>query len=82
MHAIAFWLTVSLLTPFVLLVGLFNDRRRLLHDMLLGTIVINSPARRARGALSAPRPPDHFLPFDDCAVSRDARGLSVPESVP
>ena len=44
-HALAFWLTVSLLTPFILLVGLFNDRRRLLHDMLLGTVVINSAAR-------------------------------------
>jgi len=44
-HAVGFWLTVSLLTPFVLLVGLFNDRKRLLHDMLLGTIVINSAAR-------------------------------------
>jgi uncharacterized RDD family membrane protein YckC len=45
LHAVAFWLTVSLLTPFVLLVGLFNDRRRLLHDMLVGTVVINNPAR-------------------------------------
>jgi len=44
-QAVAFWLTVTLLTPFVLLVGLFNDRKRLLHDMLLGTIVINTPAR-------------------------------------
>src|SRR6187455_1830399 len=42
MHAVAFWLTVSLLTPFVLLVGLFNDRKRLLHDMLVGTVVINA----------------------------------------
>ena len=44
-HAILFWLTVSFLTPFVLLVPLFNDRRRLLHDMLVGTIVINNAAR-------------------------------------
>ena len=29
----------------VLVVALFNDRRRLLHDMLVGTIVINNPAR-------------------------------------
>jgi uncharacterized RDD family membrane protein YckC len=40
-HAILFWLTVSLLTPFILLVGFFNDRRRLLHDVLIGTVVIN-----------------------------------------
>lgn len=44
-HAITFWLMVSFLTPFILLVGFFNDRRRLLHDMLVGTIVINNPAR-------------------------------------
>jgi uncharacterized RDD family membrane protein YckC len=44
-HAVVFWVTVSLLTPFVLLVGLFNDRRRLLHDILLGTVVINQRAR-------------------------------------
>jgi uncharacterized RDD family membrane protein YckC len=36
-----------MLTPFILLVGLFNGRRRLLHDMLVGTILINNPARSA-----------------------------------
>ncbi|MEA2875250.1 MAG: hypothetical protein QOF14_446 [Hyphomicrobiales bacterium] len=55
MHAIMFWLTVSFLTPFVLLVGLFNDRRRLLHDMLVGTTVINNEAR-ASALRSASRP--------------------------
>jgi len=45
-HAIAFWFTVSFFTPFVLLVAFFNARRRLLHDILLGTVVINN-ARRA-----------------------------------
>jgi uncharacterized RDD family membrane protein YckC len=54
-HAIAFWLTVSFLTPFILLVGLFNDRRRLLHDMLVGTIVINNEAR-ASALRNASRP--------------------------
>ncbi|MEJ0076541.1 MAG: RDD family protein [Alphaproteobacteria bacterium] len=44
-HAVGYWLTVTFLTPFILLVALFNDRRRLLHDMLVGTIVINNPAR-------------------------------------
>jgi uncharacterized RDD family membrane protein YckC len=44
-HAIGYWLTVSFLTPFVLLVAFFNHRRRLLHDMLIGTIVINNKAR-------------------------------------
>src|ERR1700682_32782 len=42
MHAVLFWISVSVLTPLVLLVGLFNGRRRLLHDVLLGTVVINS----------------------------------------
>ncbi len=45
-HAIAFWFSVSALTPFVLLVCFFNERRRLLHDIVLGTVVINN-ARRA-----------------------------------
>jgi len=44
-HAILYWLTVSFLTPFVLLVGFFNPRGRLLHDILIGTVVINNPAR-------------------------------------
>ena len=44
-RAVCFWVSVSVLTPFVLLVGLFNDRRRLLHDFLCGTVVINSADR-------------------------------------
>ncbi len=46
-HAVVFWVSVSMLTPFILLVGLFNGRRRLLHDMLVGTVLINNPARSA-----------------------------------
>ena len=45
MHAVLFWISVSFLTPLVLLVGLFNGRRRLLHDIVLGTVVINSSVR-------------------------------------
>ena len=44
MHAVLFWLSVSMLTPLVLLIGLFNGRRRLL-DLILGTIIINSSVR-------------------------------------
>jgi uncharacterized RDD family membrane protein YckC len=44
MHAVLFWVSVSFLSPLVVLVGLFNGRRRLLHDVLLGTVVINSLA--------------------------------------
>jgi uncharacterized RDD family membrane protein YckC len=46
-HAVVYWVTISVLTPLILLVGLFNTRRRLLHDMLVGTVVINNPARAA-----------------------------------
>jgi uncharacterized RDD family membrane protein YckC len=45
MHAVLFWLSVSFLSPLILLVGLFNGRRRLLHDIVLGTVVINSSVR-------------------------------------
>jgi uncharacterized RDD family membrane protein YckC len=45
MHAVLFWVSVSVLSPLVLLVGLFNGRRRLLHDILLGTVIINSSIR-------------------------------------
>ena len=45
-HAIVFWISISALTPFILLVAFFNQRRRLLHDIVLGTVIINN-ARRA-----------------------------------
>ena len=44
-HAVLYWISVSFLTPLILLVGLFNERRRLLHDILVGTVVINNPFR-------------------------------------
>ena len=49
MHAVLFWVSVSFLTPLVVLVGLFNSRRRLLHDMVLGTVVINNSVRSPVG---------------------------------
>ena len=52
-HAVVYWISVSVLTPFVLLVGFFDARKRLLHDMLVGTVLINNAARanslRTRG---------------------------------
>jgi uncharacterized RDD family membrane protein YckC len=45
MHAVLFWVSISVLSPLVLLVGLFNGRRRLLHDIVLGTVIINSSVR-------------------------------------
>src|ERR1700676_189075 len=49
MHAVLFWISISFLSPLVLLVGLFNGRRRLLHDIVLGTVVINPSARAQVG---------------------------------
>jgi uncharacterized RDD family membrane protein YckC len=46
-HAIVFWITVSAITPLILLVCLFNERRRCLHDILVGTVIINNAARAA-----------------------------------
>src|SRR5882724_2370488 len=44
-YAVLFYVSISFLTPLVLLVGLFNSRSRLLHDVILGTIVINNSAQ-------------------------------------
>lgn len=46
-HAVCFWVSVSALTPLILLVALFNDRRRLAHDFLLGTVMVNTETRAA-----------------------------------
>lgn len=46
-HAIFFWVLSTALTPLILLVALFNSRRRTLHDFLTGTVVINDEARAA-----------------------------------
>jgi uncharacterized RDD family membrane protein YckC len=53
-HAIAYWFTVSFFTPFVLLVAFFNERRRLLHDIMLGTVIINNATRASRLRASMP----------------------------
>jgi uncharacterized RDD family membrane protein YckC len=44
-HVIFFWALITTLTPLILLVGFFNRRRRLAHDFLTGTVVINNEAR-------------------------------------
>lgn len=45
MHAVLYWVSVSLLTPFIVLFGLFNRRRQLLHDLVLGTVIVNASVR-------------------------------------
>jgi uncharacterized RDD family membrane protein YckC len=49
MHAVLFWISISVLSPLVLLIGLFNGRRRLLHDFVLGTVIINNSVRSPVG---------------------------------
>jgi uncharacterized RDD family membrane protein YckC len=41
-HLVLFWIFNSVLTPLILLAGLFTERGRLLHDLLLGTVVMRT----------------------------------------
>lgn len=42
LHAVLFWASITLLSPLVLLIGLFTDRRQLGHDLLLGTAMVRA----------------------------------------
>lgn len=42
LHLVVFWILNSVLTPFILLVGLFTDRKRLLHDIFIGTVQVRA----------------------------------------
>ena len=42
LHLVVFWILNSVLTPFILLVGLFTERKRLLHDVALGTVQVRA----------------------------------------
>jgi len=48
LHGVLFWFLVTMLTPLVLIVGLLNERKRLLHDILVGTIVVRASRLGAR----------------------------------
>lgn len=39
-HVILFWVSTSILTPFVLALGLFTGRRQLLHDLVVGALMV------------------------------------------
>lgn len=41
-HSVMFWAGNVVLTPLILLVTLFSDQKRTLHDLLLGTIMIRT----------------------------------------
>jgi uncharacterized RDD family membrane protein YckC len=42
LHALGFWFSVGILTPLILLVSLFTERKQLLHDLVLGTVAVRS----------------------------------------
>ncbi len=42
LHSVLFWVGNTLLTPLILLATLFTDRKRTVHDLLLGTVVVRS----------------------------------------
>jgi uncharacterized RDD family membrane protein YckC len=41
-HIVLFWVINSVLTPLILLAGLFTERSRLVHDFLLGTVMVRT----------------------------------------
>ncbi|MBB4273843.1 RDD family protein [Rhizobium mongolense] len=41
-HLALFWILNSLLTPLILLAGLFTERSRLVHDLLVGTATVRT----------------------------------------
>lgn len=41
-HSVLFWALNTVLTPLILFATLFLDRKRTLHDLLLGTMVVRS----------------------------------------
>lgn len=46
-HPLLFWLTCWILPPFSVLVALFTPRRQLIHDLVLGTLMVRrSPMER------------------------------------
>ncbi|MCK0195687.1 RDD family protein [Ancylobacter sp. 6x-1] len=45
MSVVLYWVSVTMLSPLVVLVPLFNRRRRMLHDFIIGTVVINAEGR-------------------------------------
>ena len=44
-HAVLFYVSATVLTPFILLIAPFNSRKRCLHDFFAGTVVINTDTR-------------------------------------
>lgn len=47
-HSVLFWAFNTVLTPLILLATLFLDRKRALHDLLLGTVVVRTDRLQSR----------------------------------
>ncbi len=41
-HAVLFWAAHIVFTPLLLVVSLFTQKKQLVHDILLGTVVVRS----------------------------------------
>ncbi len=44
LHGVIFWVAHIIMTPILLAVSLFSSKKRLLHDILLGTMIVRSDA--------------------------------------
>lgn len=42
LHGVIFWVAHIILTPFLLVVSLFSAKKRLIQDILLGTLIVRS----------------------------------------
>jgi uncharacterized RDD family membrane protein YckC len=42
LHSVMFWVAHIVLTPFMLALSLFSSKKRLVQDMLLGTVILRS----------------------------------------
>lgn len=40
-HVVFLYVSITFLTPFILLIGLFTRRKQLLHDLVLGTLFVD-----------------------------------------
>lgn len=58
-HSLLYWVSTALLTPFVLLFGLFNPRKRLLHDIVAGVMVLDARALARLASPVRPSPSPH-----------------------
>ncbi|MFD1705021.1 RDD family protein [Methylopila henanensis] len=48
-HVVFLYFSMTFLTPFVLLVGLFTQRKQLLHDLILSTLFVDRGRLEGRG---------------------------------